>query len=122
MTWRTVRAACVALALAACGGTPSAGPTPAAPAPPPAETAGHGFSAERMMADAAWLCAPERAGRGSYARGGREAASWIAARFAELGLEVIEQPVGPSAVNVLGILRGNDEAVLVSAHYDHLGE
>lgn len=124
MTWRTVRAAFTVLALAACGGPPSAASVATvAPAPSPeAAPRAHAFSPERMMADANWLCAPERAGRGSYARGGRDAASWIAARFRELGLEVIEQAVGPSAVNVLGILRGNDEAVLVSAHYDHLGQ
>lgn len=124
MTWRILHAALTALVVAACGGIRSVDRAPVAPpaaADAPAARE-HGFSAERMMADAAWLCDPKRAGRGSYAPGGRAAATWIAAHFRALGLEVIEQPVGTHAVNVVGILRGGADAVLVSAHYDHLGE
>jgi hypothetical protein len=73
------------------------------------------------MADLHWLCDPERAGRGSYQPGGVTAASYIARAFEEAGLEVVRQPIAAGAVNVIGIKRGGPGAILVSAHYDHLG-
>jgi Zn-dependent M28 family amino/carboxypeptidase len=100
----------------------AAEPAPAVPAWP-AER----ISTEALLADVAWLTAPERAGRGSFQAGGRAAADWLAARFRELGFEVVRQPIDSgeggagSADNVIGIRRGGEHAVLVSAHYDHLG-
>lgn len=88
--------------------------TPAAREPDP-------LSAQQMMNDVRWLCDPARAGRGSYQPGARLAADWVASAFDGLGLEVVRQPVGSGAENVLGILAGDDRAIVVSAHYDHLG-
>lgn len=71
-------------------------------------------------------------GRGSGAEGGRAAAEWLAARFAELGVEPggVEgsyfQPFGQGGLemrNVVATLPGREpgEAVVIGAHYDHLG-
>ena len=51
------------------------------------------FDTERMRADVEWLAAPEREGRGAGSRGLDAAASYIAARFARLGLS----PLTPGA-------------------------
>jgi len=110
-----------ALLLAACGGrsapASTGGVTPAAADKTPAW-----FAPEALAADVAWLCDRARAGRGAYQPGGRAAADWFAARFAELGLEVQRQPIPGGSENVFGLLRGDDRAVVVSAHYDHLGD
>jgi Zn-dependent M28 family amino/carboxypeptidase len=123
MTLAPVRIAAVVGALAACG--PQQAPAPVVEGRPAAPAAAaeqaDPLAVDRMMADVRWLCSPERQGRGSYQEGGRAAAAWLAARFAELGLRVVRQPVGSRAENVIGILEGGDEAVLISAHYDHLG-
>ena len=113
-------AAALAAALPGCGG-PSVKPVPA-PAPPrvrpgPADP----LSAAALMADVRRLCAPELAGRGSYQPGGERAADLVAAEFAAAGLEVVRQPILGRIDNVIGIKRGGPEAILVSAHYDHLG-
>jgi hypothetical protein len=113
-----------AVALSGCPGTTVA-PAPAAPAtrqvrpsrPPPADP----LSAGALMADVHRLCAPELAGRGSYQPGGERAADMVAAAFAGAGLEVVRQPILGRIDNVIGIKRGGPEAILVSAHYDHLG-
>lgn len=113
--------ACAAMLVVGCG----PGATPAAEAPAEVAAADAGtdeLAAARLMEDVNWLCDPARKGRGSFQPGAADAATWIAARFAELGLEVVRQPVGVNAENVLGILRRGDDAVVVSAHYDHLGE
>jgi Zn-dependent M28 family amino/carboxypeptidase len=79
------------------------------------------------------LAADSMEGRKTATPGAARAARFLAARMQELGLE----PAGDSGyfqrmtdsvtdVNVVGILRGSDdalrrEAVIVGAHYDHLG-
>ena len=73
------------------------------------------------MADVEWLCAAEREGRGSNRRGARVAAAYVEAEFRELGLEVVRQEVSGASANIIGILRGDAEAIVVSAHHDHLG-
>lgn len=74
------------------------------------------------MADVQWLCSPARAGRGSYQAGGVAAADYMARAFEEAGLEVVRQPITEDGIdNVIGIKRAGPDAVLVSAHYDHLG-
>ncbi len=73
------------------------------------------------MADVRWMTDPARAGRGSYEPGAVATAHYIAEEFRKLGLEVVRQPIAHGAENVLGIHRGDDRAVIVSAHYDHLG-
>jgi len=102
------------------------------------------FDIERMKADVEWLAAPEREGRGAGSRGLDAAATYIAERFARLGLS----PLAPGArgddryfqpftmtgetgaplpaINVIAVLPGanptlNGQALIVSAHYDHLG-
>ncbi len=99
------------------------------------------FSRERLMQHVDYLAAPEREGRGLGSRGLEEAADYIAARFAEAGLEpggdegsyfqLFPVSTGPDGGphtlrNVVGVLPGADpaagrQAVLVTAHYDHLG-
>jgi aminopeptidase N len=102
------------------------------------------FDMPRMKADVEWLAAPEREGRGAGSRGLDAAANYIAERFERLGLS----PLAPGArggdryfqpfnmtgengeqlpvKNVIGVLPGtnpalNGQALIVSAHYDHLG-
>jgi Zn-dependent M28 family amino/carboxypeptidase len=41
--------------------------------------------------------------------------------FREAGLQVVKQEIPGGVANVIGIVPGGDRAVLVSAHYDHLG-
>jgi aminopeptidase N len=102
------------------------------------------FDIARMKADVEWLAAPAREGRGAGSRGLDDAASYIAQRFERLGLspptpgapgdDRYFQPFnmkgeagGPlTAKNVIGVLPGanpalNGQALIVSAHYDHLG-
>ncbi|HWM88349.1 MAG TPA: M28 family peptidase [Kofleriaceae bacterium] len=124
---RAAAVAATVLAAAAPGliGCPggSASELPAAPiarrAPPPA--ARDPLDATALMADVNQLCAPELAGRGSYQPGGEAAADYMAAEMASAGLEVVRQPILGGIDNVIGIKRAGPEAVLVSAHYDHLG-
>ncbi len=74
------------------------------------------------MADLERLCADDFAGRGSYQEGSALAAQFIAERFEELGFQVVRQKVpGRHAENVIAIKAGDDKAVMVSAHHDHLG-
>jgi aminopeptidase N len=85
--------------------------------PPPRDP----LAADSLMADVLRLCAPALAGRGSYQRGGEAAADYMAASLAAAGLEVVRQPILGRVDNVIGIKRGGPDAILVSAHYDHLG-
>lgn len=73
------------------------------------------------MADVLSLCSDELAGRGSYQPGGVRAAGFMEAQFSTAGLEIARQPVSGGAETVIGIKRAGDRAVIVSAHYDHLG-
>ena len=73
------------------------------------------------MADVHRLCAPQMAGRGSYQVGGELAADYMAAAMGAAGLEVVRQPIAGRADNVIGISGREPDAVMVSAHYDHLG-
>ena len=99
------------------------------------------FSRERMLADVQWLAAPEREGRGVGTRGLNESADYLIAAFREIGLSAPDKlpdyrqnfriDAGPDGQahtlsNIIGYLPGNDprhagEAVIISAHYDHLG-
>jgi hypothetical protein len=113
-----VRAAATALLLTiGCGAPPTA---PAVQRPVARPSAGP-LDGGRLWADVERLTAPALAGRGSYQPGGRAAADLVARAFADAGLEVVRQPIEDGAENVLGILRGDDRAILISAHYDHLG-
>jgi hypothetical protein len=98
------------------------------------------FSSKALTDHVAFLAAPEREGRGVGTKGLDEAATYIASQFKAIGLEpafpsgylqpfTIDKGPGDApamAKNVLGVLRGTkpewaNQAVVVSAHYDHLG-
>jgi hypothetical protein len=102
------------------------------------------FDILRMKADIEWLAAPEREGRGAGSRGLDAAANYIAERFERLGLSPLragargddryfqhfimagETGEQAPARNVIGVLPGttpalNGQALIISAHYDHLG-
>jgi aminopeptidase N len=97
-----------------------------------------------MKADVEWLASPEREGRGAGSRGLAAAASYIAERFERLGLSPLtpgargddryvqrfnmtgENAEPLPARNVIAVVPGtnpalNGQALIVSAHYDHLG-
>jgi hypothetical protein len=76
---------------------------------------------ERMLADVAWLSSRKLSGRGSYQAGGRATARWVVAELEALGLEVRRQPIARGADNIVAIKRAGPEAVVIGAHYDHLG-
>jgi hypothetical protein len=102
------------------------------------------FDIPRMRADIEWLASPEREGRGAGSRGLDAAADYLAQRFEGLGLSPLApgarggdryfQPFAMTgehgepltARNVIGVLPGtnpalNGQALMISAHYDHLG-
>ena len=102
------------------------------------------FDIERMKADTHWLASPEREGRGAGSRGLDASARYIAERFERLGFAPLMrdargddryfQPFAMTgeggaqltARNVIGVLPGTNpalagQALVVSAHYDHLG-
>jgi hypothetical protein len=103
----------------ACGGRPAG--APARPRAGPSPRAEDPLSAAALMVDVRWLVDEARAGRGSFQPGARVTADYLASEFARIGLEVVRQPVVGGAENVIGIRRAGARAVLVSAHYDHLG-
>jgi acetylornithine deacetylase/succinyl-diaminopimelate desuccinylase-like protein len=133
--------ACLAAALAlACSGAPGRSVPPSPPRPaaaisgsaqPVATTAPKdpiasgllALSERALMADVGWLAGPELRGRGLFSDDARKTADRIAEEFRAAGLEVRRQaiPGAPGQSNVIGILRGGDEVVVVCAHYDHLG-
>jgi aminopeptidase N len=99
------------------------------------------FSRDRLLEHVNWLAAPEREGRGMGSGGLEASAEYIAAQFAEIGLEpagdegsyfqTFTANTGPDGGphdirNVIGYLPGSnpdfaDQAALITAHYDHLG-
>jgi len=121
----------------------AAGPATAAPSPPrkPLAELPAVFSEQRLQTHVDYLASPELEGRGLGSPQLEEAAAYIAAEFAEAGLA----PAGDDgsylqgftvdkgedgqphrAHNVIGYLPGTnpaykDQAVLITAHYDHLG-
>ncbi len=82
-----------------------------------------------LVADLTWLTTPARAGRGSRSREAQETARWLSDELALAGYKVVTLPISasPSAdpfpqVNVIAELGSPDiDAVIVMAHYDHLG-
>jgi aminopeptidase N len=102
------------------------------------------FDTARMKADIDWLAAPEREGRGAGSGGLNAAARYIAERFGQLGLAPLtasaqgddryfqpftmkgENDAPAPTKNVIAVLPGtnpalNGQALVISAHYDHLG-
>jgi hypothetical protein len=116
-----VAVALAAVALASCGAARPRAPAAPAIADRLAPAIADRFAPAALLADVAWLCDPARRGRGSATPDALAAAEHIAAEMADIGLEVVEQPLPGGGRNVIGILRGDDRAVLVTAHHDHLG-
>jgi aminopeptidase N len=98
------------------------------------------FSADRMMEHVKYLASEELQGRGIGTEGLDKAADYIKSQFENAGLKpggdantYFQQFTVPgkdgkqvTVKNVIGILPGsksewNEESVIVSAHYDHLG-
>ena len=67
------------------------------------------------------LAGPRFQGRGSYQEGGRLAADYIADEFERVGLTVVRQPIDKGAENIFGIRQAGKKAVILAAHFDHLG-
>ena len=100
-------------------------PPPPAPPLPLDQTAPAGavdpLSASALFEDVQRLCADDLEGRGSYQSGGVRAAAFMEDALRRAGLEVVRQPIMRGAETVVGIKRAGKQAVIVSAHYDHLG-
>jgi Zn-dependent M28 family amino/carboxypeptidase len=82
------------------------------------------LSEASLVADLAWLVAPERAGRGSQTPEAQATARWIADELRAAGYEPRTQPIPsvPGQVNVIADHGSPDSSgVIVMAHYDHLG-
>jgi hypothetical protein len=99
------------------------------------------FSQKALLERVAWLSAPEREGRGLGSKGLEAAADYVAERLMAMGLQpggdagtyfqafaATRTPAGQPATlrNVIGVLPGTKaewkgQAVLLTAHYDHLG-
>ncbi|UCG71889.1 MAG: M20/M25/M40 family metallo-hydrolase [Chromatiales bacterium] len=115
---------------------PAALPKPAALAELPSL-----YSRERMLETVTWLAAPERDGRGVGTQGLADSAQYLAEAFANVGLEPagdngtylqgFRSDTGPDGKphelqNIVGYIPGGDprfdgQAIVISAHYDHLG-
>ncbi|MEE8307719.1 MAG: M20/M25/M40 family metallo-hydrolase [Gammaproteobacteria bacterium] len=107
-------------------------------APPPLVALPSEFSAAATLKHAVYLSDPAREGRGIGTQGLADARDYIEAQFVRLGLapgfgtsyqQALKLPSGPdgrpaTVQNVVGVVEGSSQdlpAVLVSAHYDHLG-
>ena len=74
------------------------------------------------MNDLHHLTSDAFSGRGSYQRGSAMASQLLVEEFEALGFRVIRQKVrGKHAENIIAIKPGDEDAVIVSAHHDHLG-
>ncbi len=126
----------VGAALSGCGGAQHAGVATTATGAP---------SIDRIEMDLRYLADDAREGRGVGTAGLDSAAAYLARRFAELGLETpgtgtYTQPFrldssapaiahagvkATNVMNVVGLIPGSGalarEAVVIGAHYDHLG-
>jgi hypothetical protein len=136
---RTLLLACVVLSCglpyALADEEPKAAEPKAADAKAGRAKVGVAITTERLMAHVTWLAAPERRGRGTWPD--REAtANYIAAAFRKAGLQTLPghdsmffDKAGlkePALRNVAAWLPGpagaQGEYVILSAHYDHLGQ
>jgi len=85
------------------------------------------MSEASIVADLTWLVAPERKGRGSLSPEAVATAAWLADELRAAGYapELQAIPDAPGQSNVIAIRRATREGaptVMVTAHYDHLGE
>jgi Zn-dependent M28 family amino/carboxypeptidase len=68
------------------------------------------------------LCSEACAGRATGTREGRAARAIVQRAMQEAGVETFEQPVPASdGANLIGRIHGSGPAILIGAHYDHLG-
>ncbi len=79
------------------------------------------FSQASLMKDVRHLCSDEMAGRGSYQRGSALASQFLFDALGKLGYEMHRQPIEGYAETIIAVKRGDEKAVLVTAHHDHLG-
>lgn len=138
--WKTLRRDFSALFLApllllapGCGG----GSTPA-PAPPPIPAKDFTPSLPKLalqplLEDLAYLASPALGGRRVGSPGNAAARAYLESRFQALGLSCFDTgfaqpfnhaPSQASGTNVVGFITGSqvpDSAILVTAHYDHIG-
>lgn len=85
----------------------------------------------RLRKTVAFLCAPECGGRAAGSPEGARARAYIEAEFQRLGLEpageedYVQRVPGSGGANLIAKLPGHgvqaERAILVAAHYDHLG-
>jgi len=88
---------------------------------------------DRALDDVRILSADDMGGRGIETAGSAKARAYIRGRFESMGLSVVEQPFaftrGPDGKEVHGVnlvaridgTAAGGKAIVVSAHYDHLG-
>lgn len=108
------RAVLLALCASSLGGCPK---SPEGPTPPPDP-----MSEEALLAEVTQLCDPKYEGRGSYQAGSARVSQYLVEEFRALGYRVERQKVrGRFAENIFAIKAGDEQAVMVSAHHDHLG-
>lgn len=132
------------------GGVTRQRPAATRPAAAPRASAARHVDRERLMGDLTALADPALEGRGTGAPGGLRARAWVEAQFAAIGLQPagssgylqpfdftpravrgirpVRQPPPASdlgnAANVVARLEGTvsgARALVISAHYDHLG-
>src|SRR5262245_34089528 len=106
-----------------CGAPTTVAPTPVAPTPTSGPPPPAAISEARIAADIAWLTADARRGRGSRSPDARATADWVAHELAAAGYHPTRQaiPTVPGQDNVIATYGSGGKAVVVSAHYDHLG-
>jgi Zn-dependent M28 family amino/carboxypeptidase len=101
-----------------CGAPPARRPASTPSRPQPAA-----ISEARIAADIAWLTADARRGRGSRSPDARATADWLVSELTAAGYHPVRQPIStvPGQDNVIATYGSGERAVVVSAHYDHLG-
>ncbi len=79
------------------------------------------FAEAVLLKEVERLCAPDFAGRGSYQKGSALASQYVYDELATLGYEMHRQAIRGHAETIIAVKRGDENAVLISAHHDHLG-
>lgn len=111
-------------------------PAPAAAAPPAPAAPEESALADKLMEDVRILSADDMQGRLVGSEGGAKARAYLVGRLGELGIApalggALEQPFQTSrggaavtGVNLLGVVNGtggSNRALVLMAHYDHVG-
>ncbi|MEO8704365.1 MAG: M20/M25/M40 family metallo-hydrolase [Kofleriaceae bacterium] len=114
----------IVVGLVACGSPPPPlavpPPLPAIDAAPPRDP----MAEASLVEDLAWLTHKDRAGRGSYTGDARATAQWLVEQLAAAGAKPALLPI-PAIANQSNVVAAfgpaTGKAMLVTAHYDHLG-